>query len=121
MNPLIPEEFFEYLEANGFRRSHSADGKATYLTNGETGIMFRYEKATFYTWFDGSDDEWPDIKEFGSVDGLSQLGIFGFMLVLHAYNIVSMKGVIREARKEEPDLFRRMAEIIAPAHLPECY
>jgi len=113
-NIPIPEEFFDYLEANGYRRYDSEDGLRPGFVNDERKyISFKYDKATIGMYYDGSDDEAPNWSDYAVVDGISQLDLFKFMLVMHAFDIVPLKDFIRQAKKEiTPPLFEDLATMI---------
>lgn len=100
---LIPAEFLDYLEANGFVLYPSSDGHSITYGTREKSVYLKYDKATFYQYYEGSDDEAPDFSEYGSVSGLDQLDMFKWQLILHAFDVVPLRSFIQRARKESTD------------------
>lgn len=120
-NLLIPDDFFLYLEANGFHLYVSDDKRTVSAIDRERGVQIRNDTASFLKYYHGSDDETADFSIYASVSGVSQMDIFKWQLVLHAFDVVPLQQFMKRAKVQGHDLFHDMVKIIAPEHLPECY
>lgn len=100
MNPLISKDHIEYLEANGFRQVQIFDNCIA-LSDSRHTVEFKGDKATFYTYYDGSFDEAAEFTEYASVSGMSQLDISKFIMLCHCFDLVSLQDAKRRAMQEE--------------------
>jgi len=99
-NPLIPEDFIRYLELNGFRQVQILDNCIA-LNDSRHTVEFKGDKATFYTYYDGSMDEAAEFTEYASVEGISQLDDIKFMMLCHCFDLVPLRECKRRAWAEE--------------------
>lgn len=118
---LITQEFLDYLYVNGYDGSWSKDGLTWTAIRNDKCVQIKYDKITFFTYCDGDEETYPDFSQYASVDGVSQLDIFKFQLILHAFHIVPLQQFIKMARSAEPDLFNDIANIIRPLQMAGIY
>lgn len=99
-NPLINEDFVSYLICNGYNAHESDDKTMVTCVDRRTSVQFKNDTATFWTYYDGGEDEAPDFKEYGSVSGLAHLDAFKWQLICHAFNVVPLQQFIQRAKRE---------------------
>lgn len=118
---LISQEFFDYLFVNGFDGSWSKDGHTWTAIHNDKLIHIKFDRISFSTFCEGDEQTYPDFSEYGSVDGVSQLDLFKFQLILHAFDIVPLQQFIKRVRHTEPDLFNDLSNLVRPMQMAGIY
>lgn len=114
-NPLIDLSFIEYLEQYGYAGSWSEDGQSWTALAQDKYISIKNDTIVFCTFCEGEDDRAPEFSEYARVKGIGQLNFYKFVQLLDCFDIVPMKKLIRDARKE--GLFHDVAEILYPEYI----
>lgn len=118
---LISQDFIDYLEGNGFVGSWSEDGLSWSSLANYKRVAIKYDKITFSTFHEGDEQTYPDFSEYGSVDGVSQLDIFKFQMILHAFDVVPISQFIKRLVRQEPSLFNDISNLIKPMQMAGIY
>lgn len=104
INPGFNSEAAEYIMANGFiDATEAGDGRITFLSN-DLSIIIKNDRVDFVQYFDGDDDRLPDMKKFATYQGISSLGLFEWMLLLHISKVIPIKNFVKALKKEQPEL-----------------
>ena len=106
--------FIDYLTVNGFKMNPNDGPDCYFFSNGKNSVFIRRDKVSFWQDVSNPSDTIPDMKRIGEVTGLSNIDIFGWQLILHAYSIVPLRDYVNRVRREEPSLFQQLGEILRP-------
>ena len=98
INPHFSPDFAEFLLLNGFKCNLQKND--LHFRNCRTLLIVRMDTADHYQYNDQEEDEAGRWVHCQSHTGIAKLNIFGWIMLMHVMDVVSIPKAIANAKKE---------------------
>lgn len=99
LNIFFPIEYAEYLLSNKFN-CIKVSSDTLHFEKGEVHISVKNDTIDVYRWFQATDPEKSQWRFSQSHTGISNLGLFNWIMLMHLMNAQTIAGFLKNTKEE---------------------